>query len=171
MSIKKKIGGAIMATALGAALIGGGSYALFTDTAVNAGNTFTTGGVTIDDVNTTFTATQYFDNLAPGDSESWTVTIKNTDTLGAWVKVADLPDAYTTSGDLFGGTHPLTISPNNEVFHLAPGEEVDFTFTYAFPLDAGNEYQGKSGTLDIKFVAVQSRNNTNSANNGPESWN
>ena|SRR5690606_2641094 len=169
MSIKKKIGGAIMATALGAALIGGGSYALFTDTAVNAGNTFTTGGVTIDDVNTTFTATQYFDNLAPGDSESWTVTIKNTDTLAAWVKVAD--NGYTTSGDLFGGTNPLQIADNNEVFKLEPGEEKEFTFTYNFPLAAGNEYQDKTGTLDITFIAVQARNNTNSADNGPESWN
>jgi predicted ribosomally synthesized peptide with SipW-like signal peptide len=168
MSLKKKISGAVMATALGAALIGGGSYALFTAEAVNSGNTFTTGGVTIDDVNSTLTATQYFDNLAPGDSEGWTVTIENKDTLDAWVRVAD--NGYTLSGDLFSGATPLTIAGNTQVVKIDAGQSKTFNFTYSFPEGAGNEYQGDTGELDIKFIAVQAKNNTNAAGNGPISW-
>lgn len=168
MSIKKKVSGAILATALGATLIGGGSYALFTAEAVNTGNTFTTGGVTIENVSSSFSATKYFENLAPGDSEEWTVTIKNKDTLDAWVQVPE--DGYVKTGDLFGGNHPLSIDVNNEVFRIKAGEEKTFKFKYAFPKDAGNEYQGKTGSLDIKFLAVQAKNNTNSDGTGPISW-
>lgn len=169
MNLKKKITGAIVTTALGAALIGGGSFALFTDTAVNAGNTFTTGGVTITDVTggPAINATMHFANLAPGDRENFKVKIQNTDTLAAWVKVSD---EYGTSGELFAGATPLTVPKNNQVIKIEPGETKEFDFSYQFPLAAGNEYQDKTGTLDINFEAVQVKNNTNAAGNGPLSW-
>jgi|SRR5690606_14191128 len=169
MSIKKKIGGAIMATALGAALIGGGSYALFTAEAVNSGNTFTTGGVTIEDVTggPAIEATLYYANLAPGDSEEYTVTIKNTDTLDAWVKVSD----YTKTGALFEGATPLVIPANTQEIYIPAGEERTFDFSYNFPLAADNTYQGAQGELTIHFQAVQAKNNTKSDNSGPINWN
>ncbi|WP_453995041.1 TasA family protein [Bacillus nitroreducens] len=165
MSIKKKIGGAVIATALGAALIGGGSYALFTAEAVNEGNTFATGGVTIDDVNSTFSAIQHISNLAPGDKGTWEVTIKNTDSLAAWVQVS----GYDTNGDLFDGDNPVKVEENNQILKIEPGQEKTFNFSFEFPEAAGNEYQGKIGDLTINFQAVQVKNND--AGTEPISWN
>ncbi len=168
MNLKNKIGGALMATILGAALIGGGSFALFTSQTTNDGNTFTSGGVTITDLKeSTLTATNYFSNLAPGDSETWTVNIKNANSLDAWVKVEDL----VKTGDIFIGNTPLQIKDLTGTILVKAGETKPFTFEYKFPLTAGNEYQGKKGNLTIKFQAVQVRNNTNTANDGPLSWN
>lgn len=168
MSLKKKISGAVVATALGAALIGGGSYALFSDTAVNAGNTFTTGGVTIEDVtnNPAIKATLYYANLAPGDSETYQVKIKNTDTLDAWVKVSEV----TKTGVLFSGANQLVIPENTEEILIPAGKERVFNFSYEFPQDAGNEYQGAEGEMTINFQAVQAKNNTKNDNSGPISW-
>lgn len=168
MSIKKKIGGAIMATALGAALIGGGSYALFTAEAVNSGNTFTTGGVTITAESSTLSSTHYFDNLAPGDTETWTVTVENTDTLDAWVQVKDFE--YGGTGLFDGGVNQLKILEDNDPIRIPAGGSAQFEFEYDFPKDAGNEYQGKTGELTINFQAVQARNNTKADNSGPISW-
>ncbi|QFT90559.1 Camelysin metallo-endopeptidase [Bacillus sp. THAF10] len=168
MSIKKKIGGAVLATALGAALISGGSYALFTDTAENTGNTFTTGGVTIEDIGSTLKSTHFFDDLAPGDAESWTVTIENKNNLDAWVKVVDGAEAYDMTGDLFKGEHGLEISENTQVVKIPAGQSRTFDFSYNFPKEAGNVYQGAKGELTINFQAVQVRNND--GDSGPTSW-
>lgn len=161
MSMKKKIGGAVLATALGASLIAGGSLALFTADAKNEGNTFATGGVSIED---TTQVTHQFSNLAPGDNGTFKVKIKNTDSLDAWVQV----DGYEESGVLFDGDHPIEIADNTEVVELEPGQSHEFTFSYAFPREAGDSYQGKEGSLTINFEAVQVKNNNNGT--GPNNW-
>lgn len=177
MKLMKKLGMAMATTALGAMLIGGGTYALFTDTAENEGNTFTAGTLVIEDVTggAAFSFTQYFNNLAPGDSESATITIKNDGSLAAWVKL----DGYTDNGDgemgneigdLFDGDYPLTISLDSKFELIPPGESRSFTVSYSFPSDAGDEYQGATGTVDIHVKAVQARNNTKPDNSGPISW-
>ncbi|WP_449536945.1 TasA family protein [Ferdinandcohnia sp. Marseille-Q9671] len=165
MSIKKKIGGAVIATALGASLLAGGSYALFTAEASNSGNTFTAGTVVIDDLNDpSITTTKYFNNLAPGDSESFKVKIKNTGNLDAWVKVKDI----VGTGALFEGTSPLSITDNTGVIEIEAGKTKEFSFTYNFPENADNTYQKATGELAINFQAVQLRNNDNDS--GPISW-
>lgn len=182
MSIKKKFGMALATTALGAMLIGGGTFALFSGTASNEGNTFTAGTVAISSVTAQgkiFAGDLYFDNLAPGDSGTKTLTIKNNGSLDAWVKL----DGYThngegtldpnnkKAGDLFIGSNPLTLQLDSKFVRVpANGGEASFNVSYSFPSAAGNEYQGTSGSATIKVKAVQARNNTNATEDGPISW-
>jgi spore coat-associated protein N len=176
MNIKKQLLGAAMATAIGAAAIGGGTYALFTDSAANAGNTFTAGTVNIEDVTggAALSSTTFISNLAPGDAETATLTVENQGSLNAWVKI----DGAATSGDLFGGSNPLTVSYDQGVVLIPAGQSHTFNVGYNLPLAAGNEYQGDQGEVTFDIKAVQSRNNGDTNNNGvadsgeaPGSWN
>lgn len=168
MSIKKKFGMALATTALGAMLIGGGTFALFSDTATNEGNTFTAGTVAIDagQNGTVFTGALYIDNMAPGDRETGKLTITNNGSLKAFAKVSD----YAGTGDLFGGDYPVQIILDDSFIVLDPGDSATLDVEYYFPIEAGNEYQGAEGQVDFEVQAVQYRNNVDSAGN-PISWN
>ncbi|GHH98290.1 TasA family protein [Neobacillus kokaensis] len=173
MSIKKKIGGALLGTALGAALVGGGTFALFTSSATNEGNTATTGTMTISDITggdgkAAFTVT----NMAPGDSGKGTVTIKNNGTLDAWVAI----ESATDTGDL---APALNVTANSAPVLIPAKGTTTFDVNYDLPKSTGNAFQGKSAQLDVVFKAVQAKNNLNDPNgdgdtsdaNGPISWN
>ncbi|CCQ96160.1 putative Spore coat protein [[Clostridium] ultunense Esp] len=166
--LKKKLGYALATTALGAMIVAGGTFALFTSEASNEGNTFTAGTVVIQDHTdgAIFDVTQFYDNLAPGDHESATITVSNSGTLDAWVKL----DNADVSGALFEGNHPLVLTLDNSVKRIPAGGSATFTVGYSFPLEAGNEYQGATGEATIHVKAVQARNNTNEGNTGPISW-
>ncbi|TCT26500.1 putative ribosomally synthesized peptide with SipW-like signal peptide [Melghiribacillus thermohalophilus] len=174
MNLKKKLGMAIAGTALGASLVVGGTTALFTDTATNEGNTFTAGTVDIVDVTegAVFSASQFVDNLAPGDSETATLTIRNEGSLDAWVEVYDA----TTSGDLFEGDYPVELTFDDSAVLVPAGGETTVEVSYHFPIEAGNEYQGATGNVDFQIRAVQSRNNSvdhdgGGTYDGPANWN
>jgi predicted ribosomally synthesized peptide with SipW-like signal peptide len=164
MSIKKKMGAALVSTALGAALVGGGTFALFTDSAQNTGNTFAAGTLEIS-LNKP-DGTKYFDisNIAPGDSGSATVTVKNDGTLDLRYDIAQ-----TLEGALAQGANGLkvtikdssgaVITPGDTNRVLAPGASEDLTVQWTLPRDAGNEYQGASATLGITVNAEQTKNN------------
>lgn len=165
MSLKKKIAGALGATAMGAALISGGTFALFTANATNEGNSATAGTLSIADItkgdgSAAFVVT----NLAPGDNGTATVTIKNTGSLDAWVAI----DSALDTGDL---APVLDVTPDAAPKNIAAGTSADFTVNYNLQLTAGDTYQGKKADLDVKFKAVQSKNNVNAAGDGPASWN
>lgn len=165
MSIKKKIGGALLGTALGAALVGGGTFALFTSSATNEGNSAETGTLTIKDItngngSTAFTIT----NMAPGDNGTAKIKIKNTGSLEAWVAI----DSATDTGEL---APALDISFDSKPVKLAKDQEYEFDINYDLPKSTGNAYQGKKADLDVVFKAVQAKNNLNAEENGPESWN
>lgn len=168
MSIKKKLGMALATTALGAMLIGGGTFALFSATAENSGNTFTTGSVAIDAGSVAVFSGAVYANLAPGDSGTATLTVTNTGTLEAFIKVDDIDNL---SGGLFdGGPNQLQITYDDSVKKVAPGGTATFDIHYLLPLDAGNEYQGETGTFDILVKAVQVKNNDANNDNLPDSW-
>lgn len=169
--MKKKLGGAVLATALGATLIGGGTFALFTSSASNTGNTFTAGTVVVTDTSGGPIASKVvnFNNLAPGDNGSMTMTVQNNGTLDEWVKIDTAASNATKSvGGLFGGTTPLALSYAPDVVKLAPGETHDFTVGYNFPVAADNSYQKATGSFSVVVDAVQAKNNT--TGNGPTSW-
>lgn len=177
MSIKKKFAGAILTTALGATLIGGGTFALFHATAENTGNTFTAGTLTINDVTggAVFKDSMNITNLAPGDQDEKTLKIQNTGNLDAWVKI----DSIVTNadnipnnnvGDLFEGDNKVQVTYDSAPILIHPSETHEFKVRYNFPAAAGDEYQGKTGTFTLNVKAVQARNNYNSTNDGPESW-
>ncbi|RFU65365.1 TasA family protein [Peribacillus glennii] len=178
MSIKKKIGGALLGTAMGAALIGGGTFALFTAEASNSGNTFTAGTVKINDISggAVLSTTANIGNLAPGDTDNATLTIENKGTLDAWVKL----DNYTTNanatfkdgtGDLFEGSTPVTITHDQGAVKVPKNGTATFNVAYSFPKAANNDYQAATGTVTFNVKAVQARNNTKTDDSGPKSWN
>jgi spore coat-associated protein N len=176
MGIKKQLAGAVLAAGVGVAAISGGTFALFTSSASNTGNTFTAGTLTIADVTggAAFATSTHIGNLAPGDSDSKTLTINNTGSLHAWVKI----DSATKTGDLFGGTHPVNVTYDTAPVLIPAGGSYTFNVGYNFSIDAGNEYQGDTGSVTFNVVAVQSKNNGDVNNNGvadsgdaPLQWN
>ncbi len=126
MGLKTKLAMALISSAAGAAMIAGGSFALFSDTTTNSGNTFTAGTVTITDntaAGAIFNGDALVGNLAPGDSGSTgSLSVTNSGTLDEWVglkttfsAVADshniFSDLSTVNGNAAGSdNHPLNIS-------------------------------------------------------------
>jgi spore coat-associated protein N len=170
MGLKTKLAMAVATSAAGAAMIAGGSFALFSASTSNTSNTFTAGTVKIAD-NTAnggvWSGAQYIGNLAPGDSENGTLTVQNTGTLDEWVQV----NPANETGGLFGGSTPLTITTSDAtVFKLAPGATQTIHYTYILPLAADNSYQAATGSVDFNVQAVQARNNTNAGLTGPNGW-
>lgn len=154
-----------------AALVGGATFALFTDEATNANNTFAAGTVDIvldndtDDEITSFN----LENIAPGDSGSVTIKVANSGSLEFRYDTA-----LDVDGDLFAGDHPIvvTLKKGNDVIFssaadgafdsnrvLAAGASEDLTLEWSFPKDAGNEYQAAAGNFSVSFVAEQTKNN------------
>lgn len=170
--MSKRLLASVATTAALSALIAGATFALFTDTAENSGNTFTAGTVSLGEL-TPFTCDiSDVDNLAPGDSGQCTVSVQYRGSLDAFVGVdveasgalfeGDTPIVYQISAPKVDGTYVLGEFSN--------GEDATVTIDWTFPLEAGNEYQGATGQIDLTFKAVQSRNN-GSGNGAPNSWN
>ncbi|KUO96048.1 TasA family protein [Ferroacidibacillus organovorans] len=189
MAIASKVALAMASSAVGAAMLAGGSFALFTSNATNTGNTFAAGTVIVDATNggqPAFTSTSYnFQNMAPGDSGTVNLTVKNTGTLSEWVVIPS--SGIATSGAIFAssGTNsvtetsannmPLVLKPNANMtagssgYLLAPGSSTTIAINYSLPLDANNFYQGQTGTATITVEAVQARNNSVDSSKNPVS--
>ncbi|HEU4962525.1 MAG TPA: TasA family protein [Bacilli bacterium] len=162
--MKKKIALAMLSTALGAALVGAGSFAIFTSSAQNTNNTFTAGtlNISLDKPD----GTKYFDitNMAPGDSGSAPFTVTNNGSLELRY---DLTGSLT--GALAAGANGLkvtikdsagnVITPGDTNRVLAAGASETLTISWALPLAAGNEYQGTTAQFGVFVAAEQTRNN------------
>lgn len=173
MSIKKKIGGALLGTALGAALIGGGTFAIFTDTATNTQNTFTAGTLDINVLNeTAFSGT--IANLAPGDTGSQTFDVTNNGSLDLRYDIAQslssgagtlvLGDAnkdlnFSIEYSTDGGTTYTAVTPGDNNIVMAAGATHKYKVTYTLPKAADNPYQAGSSNFKLTFSAEQTRNN------------
>ncbi len=131
MGLKTKLAMAFVSSAAGAAMIAGGTFAMFTTAAQNDSNTFTAGKITLDitdnSVGKIWGTTKSFGPLAPGDSQSnfQDVTLKNNGTIAEWVKISatetgtkDVQNIFqnATTDDNATGTagtgdqNPLTVS-------------------------------------------------------------
>jgi predicted ribosomally synthesized peptide with SipW-like signal peptide len=178
MSIKKKIGMGLATVALGAMLIGGGTLAIFTDSATNTSNTFTAG--TLDISLDKADGTKYFDisNIAPGDSGSTTITVSNDGSLELRYDIAtsltgDLATSVDEDGDtvLDGNQLVVTITDSSNAVVLPgdnnrvlaangqAGDSETFTVSWSLPYNAGNFYQGKNASYAFTVNAEQTRNN------------
>ncbi|MFP7297966.1 TasA family protein [Neobacillus niacini] len=94
MSIKKKMGMGFATMAVGAALIGGGTFAYFNDVETSSGNTFATGTIDLKpeiDGAALFSIT----NQRPGQSFSGSYTLSNGGTLD--IGEIKLTGSYTTT--------------------------------------------------------------------------
>lgn len=174
----KRISMSLLAIGVISLVVSAASFALFSAQTANQQNTFTAGTVELGTV-TGFTCSVHAGGLAPGDSGNCAVSVTYTGSLEAWIGVT-----ASGNGALFSGANPMAItSVTDGATALAQvggkyvigtrnnGESAAVTINYAFPLAAGNEYQGASGTVDLMFYAVQARNNTNGAGTGPNAWN
>ena len=151
--MRTKIAVSFVIMALVCALVGGATFALFTDTATNAANTFSAGTV---DVNAgPQVVTIPVAGMAPGDTVSGTFKVTNAGTLDAWFKVT-----ANAAGDLFGGATPAAVTVSNTAFTaIAAGTEATVNFSVALPLAADNAYQGVKGTLSFTVDSEQQANN------------
>ncbi|TMU84248.1 hypothetical protein FGG79_15235 [Bacillus sp. BHET2] len=91
MGIKQKLGLGVASAVLGVSLIGGGTYAYFSDTAVQT-NTFASGTL---DLSVDPTVNVQVANLKPGDWTNKTFDLKNDGTLD--IKKVLLHTAYTVT--------------------------------------------------------------------------
>lgn len=150
---------AFLLTMVGALMVGGATTAWFTSEAENNDNTFTSGTleVSLDKPD----GVKYFNikNIAPGDSGSTQITISNTGSLELRFSVE-----LVKEGALFQGQTPLKVAvednangknPQQDEIVLAAGESKTFTISWSMPSEAGNSYQGQSGTVGISVYAEQ----------------
>lgn len=150
--MKKKMAVSFMIMALVCALVGGATFAYFTDSSTNVGNSFAAGTVNINAGESTQTNTTVLTNIAPGYSSTGTFAIANTSTLPIKVKVTALQSTggiWATGGLVLSGvpTDWITIAP--------AATSTPITYTLNMSTTAGNAFQGASGTLAFKVDAVQ----------------
>ncbi|MEH7380025.1 TasA family protein [Bacillus sp. JJ1533] len=185
MSVKKKIGFGIASLALGAALIGGGTYAYFNDVETSSGNTFATGTIELEP-NAISTNKIDWSNKKPGDTFSYTFPLQNTGTLNANLFIdiinynsngngdnTDLGEVLHITELSVGGTNYLNQFDANtdgtvtlkefadgaklQFGEINSGETKNMTVSGLF-FESGspqNEYQGDSLTLDVEFELRQ----------------
>ena len=118
MGLTSKVALTMAASAVGALMIAGGSFAMFNASAGPNSQTFAAGTVKIADIKgLCWSGVQDFANLEPGDNGTASVTFKNTGSLDEWVSLESLLQGSTTAGtaDIFGTTYandnnPLGIS-------------------------------------------------------------
>jgi spore coat-associated protein N len=155
----KKILVSLMVIALVAGLIGAGISAYFSDEESSTGNTFTAGTLNIELGSGSWSGGFSYDNMCPGETVTFTIEVTS---------VGSLPLDYTVTadlnGDLAGGSNPCTrvvkidgSESTADSLSAAGGGDVSDTITVevTMPTAAGNEYQGKTGTLDITITATQ----------------
>ncbi|KMJ58928.1 cell division protein FtsN [Bacillus sp. LL01] len=120
MSLKKKLGLGVASAALGLSLIGGGTYAYFSDTEVNQ-STFAAGTLDINvQGNDTANAIINVSNLKPGDWMERTFKLNNTGTLD--VSKVLLTSQYTV-GDTNGNNNGADLGEHIQVQFLVNNDK------------------------------------------------
>jgi predicted ribosomally synthesized peptide with SipW-like signal peptide len=163
----KKLSLSLLAVAAVSALVMGGTMALFTDSTAATG-TFTAGTVELGA--TPWTETISFANMAPGNTESTTITLTNSGTLGA-----HLGYKLVASGNLLtcDTTNSLKLTVNGQdygmgaefdsgiqyIASVAALGTKDVVVSYLLPAAANNSCQGDGASATLTFYAVQSKNN------------
>lgn len=155
--MKRKIAVSFLIMALVCALVGGATFALFTSTASNDGNTFGAGTVVVKAGESDFTNV-VIDNMAPGDTINGSFVVENAGTLDIWFKVI-----ANASGALFKGDTPAQVTIDSYIDALAAGASATINYSVYLPLGANNDYQDVDGALNFTVNAVQSANNSDKA--------
>jgi len=143
---------ALVSVLLVGGLVGGATFALFTDSTESQKSEFTAGELDISNSDKTSWSSEV-ENMAPGDSFEKKITVTNTGSL-------QLAFAATVSksGALFGGATPATVEIGNAYGILNPGASTTVTATVHLPLEANDDYQTASGEFAITFHAYQTKN-------------
>lgn len=166
MNFKSKLVSSIATMSLAAALVGGATFAWFTASASNDNNQFTAGTVILgvyDNATGLEKTTPMFelDSIAPGDSGSYDLKVKNTGSLELKYKMI-----LNANGGLFAAPYPVTVKVFNgstEITNLglrrtlASGSSETLTVKWEFPQDAGDQYQGATGSFGLTFDGIQTK--------------
>lgn len=170
----KKIVLSLAVIAVVATVAIGVTRAYFSDTETSTGNTFTAGtlDISVNSQNPWSQNGQYsFANLEPSDSKDINVTLQNTGTnpVVIWKKVKvtetdTLSTQFIYSMKIGGNDNikkawGVKVSDVNDLWipigRLNAGDTLAVDQNYYFNETAGNEYQGKTMTIDITFYADQ----------------
>lgn len=185
MSLKKQFALTLASVGLGAALIGGGTFAYFNDTETSNGNTFAAGTIDLRpdlDGSALFTIA----DAKPGDTWNVNYTLSNAGSLASNVSVtadytanggadnSDIGTQLVITNLQFGGTAVAVndggdgILTLNELDNInvalgalgadgAADDEKAITFTLTFNETNApqNEYQGDSASVNLVFEARQ----------------
>lgn len=155
--MRKNIVVSMLVIALAAALLGGATFAWFTDQKEVAA-TFTAGTIVLGDPGTDFTIA----DIAPGwgvdDDETWAITIKNDGTLDMYYRLT-----FTATSGTLGNVLEVSLDGANWTTGLANFTHVgvtalsaaasdSLTLYFRLPTTVGNAYQGASfsGTLVVE---------------------
>lgn len=115
-------------------------------------------------------ATLHVDGLAPGGTAARTITVRN----DSGVPVVVTP-RQEDEGPLLTGPAPVTVgyrwdgaaeSCDGDPV-VGAGERVDLTLVASMPADAGDEYQGATGTSTLTLDAVQQVDGACPTDRGP----
>ena len=159
--VRKSLVVAFLLTMIGALLIGGATMAWFTSEDTNTDNSFAAGTFEIS-LDKDDQVEKYFniENTFPGDEGSANIVVINEGSLPM-----DYSFTLATRGELFAGEFPVQIKINdiagNQITDLGaerrlkPGQSEEFVIFYLMPKEAGNDYQGATGSLDIKVTGNQ----------------
>ena len=155
--MKSRIFMSMLVIALAAALVGGATMSLFTDVKETEDFQYTAGTVIITPSELTHVIDfGSIENMAPGDKVYGSFTVKNEGSLDIWFTVEAI-----TGGDLFDedGSSAAQVNIDSPQVILGQGEEATVFFDVYLPREAGNDYQGKWGTLKFKINAEQAAHN------------
>jgi predicted ribosomally synthesized peptide with SipW-like signal peptide len=160
--MKTKMLMSMLVIALAAALVGGATMALFTDTATNPTNTFTAGEVDVT-VGTTTLPLHVPGNMAPGDTVTGSFVVDNDGTLALKYSVTAVASGplFNVQGNAPGNTPAeLTITGGGTGTLAADTGTGTVTFSVYLPITAGNQFQNDAGNVAFTVYAVQDAHTT-----------
>lgn len=151
----------MLVIALAAALLGGATFAWFTDQEEVAA-TFTAGTIILGDPGAAFT----IENIAPGwgvdGTKTWAIAIENAGSLDMYYRLS-----FTTTDGTLGEVLQVSLDGTDwttglDTFEyvgaaaLPAGDTADLTLSFRLPTTVGNAYQGESFTGTLVVDAFQS---------------
>lgn len=171
--MRKNIVVSMLVIALAAALLGGATWAWFTDSK-EANANFTAGTLVLGDIDD-FTGS--ITDWAPGDTKECTVKIKNNGSLAMYYRLyftsnisGNLPEVVLVSID--DGDEKLLSEVNcDSAFtysdsSLAGEAEISHTLKFHLPEETNNDYQDAVWTITLHAEAVQAANQGSSVDWG-----
>ena len=169
--MKKNVVVSMLIIALAAALLGGATFAWFTDSKQASAN-FTTGTIILGE---TIATPLSISNMAPNETETWDITIANEGSLDLYYRLGfrgngNLAEVLhvTIDGEDKGTLEDIIDSGYifDESMRInADAENHTLTITFHLPAETGNDYQNSTFEGCLTVEATQVKNQVSSSIN------